>query len=208
MTAAPTTSGSVDPEENTVDLLRAARAGDQNAWERLDRRYRNILTLTMRGNIGGSDRARFDTEDLLQSAFLSAYRDLDTFEYRGKGSFLRWLTGVMYNRLKAKLRAERAQRRDVAREDPLGTVAEEALTASGPGPAALVAQAERAAHLVEALADLPDEERLAVQWVVIDGRTITYAADQLETSPSTIRRRVAAGVRTLERSLGERDVES
>lgn len=201
--SAPPDPGRIDPDESTVDLLEAARAGDPTAWERLDRRYRNVLALVMRGSIALPERARFDTEDLLQSAFLSAYRELNTFEYRGKGSFLRWLTGVMHNRLKSRLRANRTQRRDVARDRPLPGEGGESLPSEAPTPATLVAQAERAARLLEALALLEDEERLAVQWVLIDEVPVPVVAERLGTSISTVRRRVDRGLKTMQRQLGD-----
>jgi RNA polymerase sigma factor (sigma-70 family) len=92
----------------TQDLLGLVRDGDQDAWREVYRRYRALLIIATR-EITGPDRE--DPEDVLQSAFLSAWKDIKQFEYRGKGSLRAWLRKIVVNKNREKLRSLKRARR-------------------------------------------------------------------------------------------------
>ena len=85
-----------DPPKTYV-LLEAAKGGEQKAWESLYNRYHGYLVYIVKMRLVGSPRRGFEAEDVLQEAFLKAWRKLDSFEYRGEGSFLAWLTRIVVN---------------------------------------------------------------------------------------------------------------
>ncbi len=185
------------PPEPTQELIHAARKGDVHAWNRLDRRYRIALSLFLRGRIPTGARRRFDTEDVLQSTFLTAFRELDTYEYRGEGSFLSWMVTILRRRLTTRLRGVASEKRDLGRDRAL-TPGSEGLSAS---PSELLFSPENQAQLMQAVADLPDEEREVVILHFFDKKTMAQIARDLDLPVKTVRRRVAHAVERMLKNL-------
>ncbi|MEM8713072.1 MAG: RNA polymerase sigma factor [Planctomycetota bacterium] len=100
-------------DARTTQLIGAVRAGEVHAWAEIDRRYRKRLSLIVSARLPGGTRGRYDTEDLVQSTLLSAFKELDTFRATGEGSFRRWLTTILRNRLVSRFRYERTLKRDL-----------------------------------------------------------------------------------------------
>ncbi len=186
------------PEEPTQDLIRAARSGDTEAWRCLDDRYRVALTLFMRGRIPSPARSRFDTDDLLQSAFLSAFKELDTYEYRGEGSFLAWMTQILQSRLKNRVRSGSTLSRDVRRNERYSTDHElQAPQHHTPSPSEIFSAAEDHARLLAAVADLEPELRTIVTLHFFDKRPIVHIAQELRIDAKTVRRRLSQAISIL-----------
>ena len=189
-------------EDPTRELVEAARRGDLDAWNQLDERFRATLSVLMRGRVPQSARRRFDTEDVLQSAFLRAYKELDSYEHRGEGSFVRWLTQILYNRLYSRLRDENARKRDQRREqryteshDPPEEFAVET-------PSEVFAEAEESARLALALGELPGDEREVITRHLFDRKSLNQIAEELDLTPAAVRRRLARGLRSIAFKLG------
>ncbi|MEZ6196741.1 MAG: RNA polymerase sigma factor [Planctomycetota bacterium] len=70
------------------------RAGEMSVnelWEKLTERYQRRLVLFADLQIGPSLRGYTTAEDVVQEVFLKVLRFTGTFEWRGRGSFFRWL---------------------------------------------------------------------------------------------------------------------
>lgn len=194
--------------EPTEHLIRAAKSGDMEAWSLLDQRYRNVLSLFLRGRIPTGARARFDTEDVLQSAFLSAFKELDSYEYQGPGSFKAWITRILENRLRTRLRQNATQKRDADRDQRFTDRLSSEGTRGARGastPSELFASAENYARLVEAIGSLPDDLRQVVTLHFLDKKTLAQVAEELEMSETTVGRRVARAVELIHRRLRDPD---
>jgi len=88
-------------------LIRAAQAGDQDAFEQLVRVYdQSVLRLAM-----NLLRSPEDARDVYQEAFLRVYRNLDKFRF--DCSFHTWLYRIVTN-----LCLDQMRRRKVRREEP------------------------------------------------------------------------------------------
>jgi RNA polymerase sigma-70 factor (ECF subfamily) len=86
-----------------LDLVAAARAGSNAAFEELQSRYtrrlyRRIISIT---------KNHEDAEDALQDTFLRAYLALNTFE--GRSQFASWLTRIAINSALMVLRRRRSR---------------------------------------------------------------------------------------------------
>ncbi len=94
-----------DPNEfdalRTDDLLVHVRGGNQDAWREVYRRYRPFLTLAITEETG---LILEDPDDVIQSAFLSAWKDIEQFSYRGGGSLRAWLRRIVVHKNLEKLR--------------------------------------------------------------------------------------------------------
>jgi RNA polymerase sigma factor (sigma-70 family) len=136
--------------------IRSARQGDQQAWDHLHRRYRSLLAFCAEAGLPEHLRARFDVEDVLQSAFLAAFRGLSTYEYRGEPAFRAWLKEIVRNELADRIRNHEAHKRSArleeAVEDP------NLLPGAGDGetPSQIVSLSQRRHMVLEAMRQLSD----------------------------------------------------
>lgn len=74
-----------------VALARAIAGGDHTAFEGLMRRFNRLLYRTARSIVKHDS----DAEDVVQNAYLLAYRDMDKF--RGDAGLSTWLTRIVIN---------------------------------------------------------------------------------------------------------------
>src|SRR6516164_3726128 len=122
------------PEEAGEDdeLLRRAAAGDGTSWEALVDRSRPRLRRMVAFRLDHRLRGRIDPSDVLQDAYLEAWRDLGSYLERPELPFFLWLRGIAGNKLRELHRHHLgAQRRDPRREVSIhgGATAETTTTA-------------------------------------------------------------------------------
>lgn len=166
--------------------IRRARGGDVDAFNQLVDCYQAVAyTVALRFL-----RQREDAADATQEAFLSAYRALSTF--RG-GSFKGWLLRIVVNACHDALR--RAKRRPASSMDEIVDLLGEAPwpDPDGEDPEQEALSAETRAVIERALSALPDEQRLAIELVDVQGLSYEEAAVALECAVGTIRSRLARG---------------
>ena len=143
---------------SSIVLVKRARARDADAIAMLYERYRERLRVALRKKLGSAyQKARVDSEDVVQDGILAALQRIDSFEYQGQGSFLAWLLRVSERELLMRLRAQGAKRRDAGRERPL----DEALDLAGAeaSPSQVAAGRETEAQVERALDSLAAQER-------------------------------------------------
>jgi RNA polymerase sigma-70 factor (ECF subfamily) len=161
--------------EIAADVLERARAGDQEAFTQLVRHYDLGLRRLAFRLLGSRERA----DDVLQDAYVSAYRNLGRF--RGEAGIGTWLYRITYNACLDELR--RATRRPTA---PLEEATE--VAAAGPAPGELVAERDR---LARALAALSPEHCAAVILVDVQGFDYATAGEALGVPEGTIASRLS-----------------
>src|SRR5580765_5837365 len=89
------------PVSEEMALVRAAKAGDDSAFEELVRRYdRNVFRIAQH-----ITQNREDAEDVVQEAFLKAYQNLERFQEQSK--FYTWLVRIAVNEALMRLRKRR-----------------------------------------------------------------------------------------------------
>ena len=178
--------------EVDAGVLERARAGDHRAFRALVSHYdRGLRALACR-LLG--DAAHMD--DVLQDAYVKAYRGLATF--RGDAGVGTWLYRITYNTCMDHLRRSRR-----AGELPLDELRERASGDPDPGERAAVR-----GSLAAALASLPPEQRAVVMLVDAEGFDHAAAARVLGVAEGTVHSRLSrahAVLRArLDRSGGER----
>lgn len=95
--------------ESTASLLIRVREGNPRAREELAGRYLTMLGRWAHGRLPQAARDLVDTDDLVQSAILSALNNVGTFQSRGEGAFLGYLRQVVLNKIRDE--ARRVKRR-------------------------------------------------------------------------------------------------
>jgi RNA polymerase sigma-70 factor (ECF subfamily) len=181
--------------EDEAQAVARARAGDTEAFRLLVERHgRDVFRLAFR--MTGNEQ---DAEDVVQEAFLKAYRKLDSFEERAQfGSWLhRIAANCAYDLLRARVRHDdHVDRREGAEDRAL------ALPAGDPGPDRLVAGGEVRRRLHAALARLSVLERSAFTLRHVEGMSIAEISRALEVDASAAKQSVFRAVRKLRQALG------
>jgi RNA polymerase sigma-70 factor (ECF subfamily) len=93
--------GSATPVEDEATLIAQLRAGDEAAFEQVVRAYGGRLLAVARRIVGTEEDAR----DVVQDAFLNAFRSLDRFE--GNAKLSTWLHRIVVNAALMKLRTRK-----------------------------------------------------------------------------------------------------
>lgn len=100
------------PDENhTVELLGRIQEGDRNAWTDLYRIYHDELLFVVRMNLGNRLRTALESEDVLQSVALEAFKALPGFQHRGKGSLRYFLHRLVLNKIRDRADTFKAKKR-------------------------------------------------------------------------------------------------
>jgi RNA polymerase sigma factor (sigma-70 family) len=101
-------SRSADPE-STFHLIERARAGDQQALERLFTRHLKPLQRWARGRLPKWARDLADTDDLVQDTLVQTFKRIGDFEPRRVGALQAYLRQAVLNRIRNELRRKGRQ---------------------------------------------------------------------------------------------------
>jgi RNA polymerase sigma-70 factor (ECF subfamily) len=183
------------------ELVARATAGDLDSFNQLVTRWeRPIYALAYR-TLGREEDAR----DVVQEAFLRAYRGLRGF--KGQAKFSSWLYRITLNLCRDWIRKER---RAPLVQVPEGTDPVDLADAKA-SPAEsveeLVARREMSQAVSRAMAELPEEQRTAIMLKEYQGLTFQEIADLLDCPLSTVKTRLYQGLSVLRRRLERRQTE-
>ena len=95
--------------EATIDLVERAKAGDEEARERLVAKCRPLLRRWARGRLPQHARDLADTDDLVQDTLVNAMGNLPNFKWEREGALYCFLRQALRNRVIDEVR--RANRR-------------------------------------------------------------------------------------------------
>jgi RNA polymerase sigma-70 factor (ECF subfamily) len=172
-----------DADTELVALIERARSGDGRAFEDLARREERALYRHAARIVGPGP----DAEDVVQDAFLSAWRSIRSFEGT---SFRAWLFRIVTNRALDRIRAKR-RRPELPLEPP---VDEELAWAepAAPGPDLLeIASGREALAIVEeALEGIPEEQRAALLLRDVEGFAYEEIALMTNAEIGTVKSRI------------------
>jgi RNA polymerase sigma-70 factor (ECF subfamily) len=164
-------------------LIERARRGDGDAFSDLAQRHERALYRHAARVVGPGA----DAEDVVQDAFLSAWRSISSFEGT---SFRAWLFRIVTNRALDKVRA-RKRRAELPLEpadDDEVTWAEPA--APGPELADLAAAREAVAVVEDALKGVPEEQRAALLLRDVEGFAYEEIAIMTGVEIGTVKSRI------------------
>jgi len=174
--------------ERDIDQLLVERVqrGDQRAFELLASKYqRKLMRLVLR-----FVRDHAEAEDVVQEAFIKAYRALPSF--RGESAFYTWLYRIAVNTAKNYLISQ-------SRRAPTSTEndAQEAETFEDAGrlresntPESILATKQLAQTVNAAMTSLPDDLRTAIALREIDGLSYDEIAEMMACPIGTVRSRI------------------
>lgn len=187
------------PDERlTRELLVRIRGGDDGAWETLYRKYHDELLFTVRTQLGSKLRSVLESEDVLQSVALEAFRALPDFEPRGDGSLRRFLHTLVVNKIRDRADTWKAQKRDRAREGGDSVLAR----VPDRGGEASCYFDEAYVKLEGCLMQLPDDMREVVVLRKLEGFSSKEVAERTERSDAAVRKLFSRGLARLAALMG------
>lgn len=189
----------------TQELVILAQGGDNSALDQLCRVYGERVHRIVRFRMGRELRGKLESMDLVQEAFVAAVRDLDKFEYRDEGDFLRWMSKIAENRIRDNLKRLHADKRDIGREvlinqsnsiagDSPAQMPEPIRTTT---PSAILSISEELDKLENAMNLLKPEYREVIILNQIEGLSLKETGEKLGKSPDAIRMLVARAMAAL-----------
>ena len=188
-------------EAGDAALVARIVGGDRRAFEELMRRHNTALFRAARAIV----RDDADAEDVLQEAYLSAYRHLPDF--RGDARLSTWLTRIVINQALGRLRARRRDNVVALLDDrPAGSVQpmEQAMDEDpGASPETGAMRAELRRLLETKIDALPLAFRTAFILREVEEMTIEETAECLGVPEATVRTRVFRARALLRASLAE-----
>jgi RNA polymerase sigma-70 factor (TIGR02960 family) len=198
-------------------VLARARAGEETAFRELTEPHRRELQLHCYRILGSVH----DAEDMVQEAFLAAWRSLEAFE--GRASVRSWLYTIATNRCLNALRARSRRPREVAVMagaleptrriepvwlEPYPDALLESIPDRAPGPAARY-EARESIELsfVVGLQHLPPRQRAALVLADVLGLRTAEVAEMLDTGEASVKGALQRARATLRARLPAADRE-
>lgn len=189
-----------------AELVARAQEGDQTAFEDLVRQYQG-KAYSIAYNMCSGDRE--EARELTQEAFLRAFRSLKNF--RGKSSFYTWFYRILINTcLDSRRRHSRWEgifsfwRRDKhgkASSDEIGAAY------SDPGdhsnPMAALNNKQLGQDIRQALASLPEKQRVVFQLKVLHGMRIREIAEIMGSAEGTVKSHLFRATQIMRKALQE-----
>jgi RNA polymerase sigma-70 factor (ECF subfamily) len=197
------------PGPPTEDLLRRARAGDEDACGQLLEAYRGYLTVLARVELGRDLRGKVDPSDLVQEAFLEAHRDFRQFQGRTEAELRAWLRRILATSLADQTRRYRGTRRRdprlerqlAAALDRSSQALERGLEAPNSSPSDRAEREEDARRLAAALERLPADYRDVLLLRHFEGLTFPEIARRLGRTLDGVKNVWLRGLARLRRAL-------
>ncbi len=171
-------------ESATLELLARFRDGDSAAFGELYRRYHDELLFAVRAHLGSRLRSVLESEDVLQSVVVDAFKALPRFEPRGPGSLRHYLHQMIVNKIRARADYFNAAKR--AGTEPLSE--SRAADLAGVGGELGYRDGDRFVKLEGALRKLPEEMRRVIVLRKVDGLPSREVATMLGKGDAAVRK--------------------
>jgi RNA polymerase sigma-70 factor (ECF subfamily) len=173
------------PEDDDAQLVVRVQKGDKRAFDLLVLKYRHRIYSLCSRFVRDPD----EVQDVVQEAFIKAYRALPTF--RGESAFYTWLYRITINTAKNYLvsRSRRPPGSDVDVEDAEHFEGAWALRdIDGPESQLMTEQLRKV--IDEAFRKLPEDLRTALSLREFDGLSYEEIADLMQCPVGTVRSRI------------------
>jgi RNA polymerase sigma-70 factor (ECF subfamily) len=174
--------------------------------------YREYLGLLARLHLAPRLQAKIDVSGVVQMTLLEAHQALAQRRGQSDAQKVAWLRRILVNNLADELRKLGSAKRDVARERPLEAALQDSssrieawLAADQSSPSQHALREEQLLRMAQALADLPDTQRRAVELHHLQGCTLDDIARNLGRSKPAVAGLLHRGLKKLRERLEERE---
>jgi RNA polymerase sigma-70 factor (ECF subfamily) len=171
-------------------------------------RYRNYLRLLARLQLDPRLRGKLDPSDVVQQTLLQAHQMQDQFRGTTEAEQAAWLRQILVRTMANAARNLGRLKRDVGRERSLEAAIEESsvrleawLASEQSSPSVRAEKNEQLLRLAEALEQLPEAQREAVELHHLRGLSLAELAGQLGRSEGAVAGLLQWGIKRLRKLL-------
>ena len=167
-------------------------------------RYRDYLHLLARLYLSPRLRSKLDPSDMVQETLLKASENQGQFRGQTDEQLAAWLRRILVNTMADALRAFGGPKRDVALEAALEESSSRIEALLGPtssSPSAQAMRHEELACLAKALAQLPDDQRTAVELHHVQDWSVAEIAEHCGRSEAAVAGLLRRGLKKLRELL-------
>jgi RNA polymerase sigma-70 factor (ECF subfamily) len=173
-------------------------------------RYKEYLHLLARLQLPQRIQGKLAPSDLVQETLLKAYQVLGQFRGKSEEELAAWLRTILANALKDAVSAFATGRRNVARERCLEQAVEQSsarleawLAADQSSPSEQAVRHERLLQLSEAMARLPEDQRIALELQHLQGCSVEAISRHMGRSKAAVGGLLRRGLKTLRGWMAE-----
>jgi RNA polymerase sigma-70 factor (ECF subfamily) len=154
-------------------------------------------------------RGKLDASDMVQKTLLKAHEKFTQFRGETSAQLAAWLRRILSNVLTDELRraaaaCDRALQQSIGPAVAQSSARLEAfLAAEGTSPSEQAERQEQLLRLADALAQLPDDQRQAVEMQHLQGLPVAVIAQQMDRSKSAVGGLLRRGMRRLRELVQE-----
>ena len=196
-------------ENDRADQAKRAAAGDADALQRLIGHYHSRLLATIEGWIDDTLRRHLDADDILQQAYVAAFKFVSDCAFDGPGGFYKWLETIALNQFRDRRRTLRSRKRDVGREvrdRPAAATSYPDLAArlisAESTPSRHLATHEAAAALMTSLARLTEDQRQVIRLRFLAGWSVRDIAEVMDKTEPAIHALCRRSLKALKPLMG------
>ncbi len=178
-----------------VELVRRMQLGDERALGVFYDRWSPVVSALAARIV----KSAGDVEDVVEETFWQAWRHANRFT-EGRGSVQTWLLTIARSRALDRLRSIRRRGEepiDGSGQDSMMSSADPAMRASASDPALDVEQNEQRQFILSALAELPSEQREALELGYFGGLSQSEIAERTGQPLGTIKTRMRLAMQKL-----------
>jgi RNA polymerase sigma-70 factor (ECF subfamily) len=193
----------MDDAHLAQDVRRVAE-GDADALQRLIVRHHGPLQRVIASQLEPGLRRLIDPDDVLQNAYVTAFRKVGECTFAGPAAFYRWLEAIAVSRLADTRRELHRQKRDVARHASVPPSRDQSshnlfntLAGGESTPSRKLARAEAVAAVLSSLARLSDDRRAVLQMRFLENRPVREIAAELGKTEAAVHQLCSRGLASL-----------
>jgi len=178
-------------------------------------RCREYLHLLARLHLDHRLQGKLDPADVVQQTLMRAHEKRVQFRGRTDAELTAWLRQALLNNLAEAVRRFAAESRDVARDRSLEASLEESsarleswLAADQSSPSQRFMRQEQGIRLADALAELPDDQRRAVELHHLKGYSVAEVGELMDRSRPAVVGLLFRGLKKLRQLLKDQESEA
>lgn len=173
-------------------------------------RFRSYLALLARMHFDDRLRRKMDPSDVVQQTLFEAHRALGNFRGRTDAEMAAWLRQILARNLAHAVRDFGREKRNINRERTLEAAVnassarlEAWLVAEQSSPSQMAQRKERVLELCDALEQIPESQREALQLHYWQNCTLAEIAERMERTPAAVAGLLKRGLRKLRQRMLE-----